>query len=77
MCLSAAAAMSLIGCGPENDPLVEYGPGPTDYDAVVPDDSMDTLYGVESVYFDDSDPVEQPDEIQTDYGPVSRSFLKK
>ncbi len=139
MCLAAAAAMSIIGCGPEDDPTVEYGPGPTDYDTPGDIDQTDmdaTLYGDIPVDFDNSivpdtdepvisdDPpmeygpiqtdyddlatdtdepvvtpdepameygpqpvdydaagtdavIEQPDEMTTDYGPVSRSFLKK
>ncbi len=62
-----------------DEPAVEYGPQPTDYDAAGTDGDIDdgTIYGCDSVYFDDSDPVPQPDEMTTDYGPISRLFKKK
>ncbi|HSA34538.1 MAG TPA: hypothetical protein P5077_12500 [bacterium] len=112
MCMATAAVMSIIGCGPESDPPLEYGPGPTDYDQYQTDEYEDALlyadpyteYDDDLVQPDTDEPVisddppmeygpiqtdydglvadydgiiEQPDEMTTDYGPVSRSFKKK
>ena len=71
-----------------DDPTMEYGPVQTDYDdlatdtdepVVTPDDPP-MEYGPLQTDYDAAGTdavIEQPDEMTTDYGPVSRSFLKK
>ncbi len=81
MCLATAAAMSIIGCGPEKDPAMEYGPGPTDYDQYQNDEYGDALlYGDIGVDYDDSivpdadEPVVTPDDPAMEYGPVQTDY---
>jgi len=77
MCVAVAGLMSLIGCDTKNEPPVEYGPGPTDYDRADGDEFEGTLYGDRYTEYDkdlvptDTDEqVVTPDEPAIEYGPV-------
>ncbi len=68
------------------DPLLTDGDEPADQDAAVADtdveysdESMDTLYGCCSDEFmpDEDAVIVVPDEMTTDYGPISQPFKKK
>lgn len=66
-------------------PAMEYGPIQTDYDVTDGDvevpDNAGPEYGVQPVDYDSTDsdvetPDENPDEMTTDYGPISTKFHK-
>ncbi|HNT26961.1 MAG TPA: hypothetical protein PKH10_02165 [bacterium] len=84
MCFATAAAMSIIGCGPEDDPTVEYG-APTDLDQYQTDNDEytdATKYGVldadyaptDDMLPDADEPLVIPDEPAMEYGPVQTDY---